>query len=265
MADMNNTRYDARLSTAELSVLLSMLEADSLAGQGEELLPGLSARERTLVLATATGSLRARRLIANINGGAPVLYRELLDTLGICVYPTHATAIYHWDAGAELPTQIFAFRRQDQIVLQTRPEAQVYEFLRLSHMDAAVEQILRFCGLAQEESMSGLEMVMPGAEFQQLRTHVDSQDEAAIVAWQARYAGDEAAAALLETLQSPYRATLLHALHTPEEDQGAVREMTILNGPKATWLIQATAPAAETIRVQTMTLPHRRAVFASEL
>lgn len=267
MAEANTSRYAVRLSDAELRVLLSILEVDQLVSHGDNPWTSLPEEQRRLAAAVATDGLRARRLVATLNGSGPVVYRELLDTLATCVSPSSVLAAFHWAPGAAIPTQLYCFRNRDKIVLHGRPETSLHEFVRLPSTEVAIDQLLRFCGLLGNGDATPYELTLPGEELQQLRTSLENGDTAAAANWQAQHDEHAAAsAALVETLKSPYQATLIRIIRPRGGDALSRREVTYLYGAEAVWLIQnESAESGASVQVQTVNVQQIRAMLAAEI
>lgn len=267
MAEANTSRYAVRLSDAELRVLLSILEVDQLVSHGDNPWASLPEEQQRLAAAVATDGLRARRLLATLNGSGPVVYRELLDTLATCVAPSSVLAAFHWAAGAPIPTQLYCLRNRDKIVLHGRPETSLHEFVRLPSAEAAIDQLLRFCGLVGNGDATFYELTLPREELQQLRASLETGDVAAAATWQAQHEDQAAAAAaLVGTLKGPYQAALIRIIRSRDGDTLSRREVTYLYGSEAVWVIQNESAEAEgPVQIQTVNVQQIRALLAAEI
>ncbi len=246
----DNLRH-VTLSHEEFTFLLRLLNAKPALGIEDDPLRNLSADQAQAALVAAGHGLQARGLIQRNDANETLVDGELLEVMGACAYPQRLLSLYHWRAGAELPTQLFVYRRNALAVLQARPAPALHEFVAGSIIEQTIDAVLRFCNAADGASptVTG-ETEITQEDFFALRAAMEQENRNTAESL-ARTRGYpvEVIAPLLDTLAQSPAVSVFTTFRRNGADAVQRSSFTVLQARQQMWLLtDATTPGRLAIR-----------------
>jgi hypothetical protein len=223
------------LSREELLCVLDLLQADTIPGLDDDPLGELTPEQRALALIWAERALRARGLARVQDDGAVALDNALLTAVGVSAYPQSAVFVYHWPAGAEVPTRYFGRVRGNDVVTHSRPEDVLHRFTLLPSKTDLVKQTLAMCEYRDTPDSPSFEFTLPGADLARARELAEAgETDQAREALAAGGAAPAAAAAFAQTLSEAPRVSILQTVRGQTGDGVERRDFTLLQTERAT-------------------------------
>jgi hypothetical protein len=233
------------LSRDELALVLSLLQAQTIPGLDPDPLGQRTPEQQDAAFVAAARGLRARGLArarpADQPDAAPLaIHAGVLAAVSACAFSTGALFVYHWPSGAELPLRLYGHLRDSAFVIHTPYEDVLHRLAVLASREDLVGQALAVCQLRQQPAAATDELRLAGSDFSQLRQLAEQGNLI-----QARALLNPAVApadlinALLATLASQPQVTIVQALKSAEGSAAAKRDLTLVQGSNALWLVAA--------------------------
>jgi len=242
------------VSREELLFVLKALGADFIPGLEAAALAELPAEQQTLALAVAERALRARDLVRGLAGRDAEIHTALLTMVGVCAYAHHVVFAYHWPANASAPRQYFGHIRGDDIVAHTRPNDGLHLFSLLPDKSYLSDQILAFCQWADAPATAAVELAVSSATFATARELAGAgQLEPARQTLTGSGVAAAAASALVDTLASLARISILQTVKQPGGGGIQKHDITLLQDGQRAWLVIAPEDGAAETRLRIKT------------
>ncbi len=254
------------LSREELLAVLAVLRATTIPGLEREPSGELTPEQEAFALVVARRALLARELAQLRADGEFLLHRALLTAVGVCAYARDSILAYHWPSGALAPARLFGHVRGADAVTHTTPEPVLHRFVLLASRDELVEQVLTFCEFRETPPAANLDFIVPRQIFADARLLAGRGDAPAAQTLLTQDGVSESAAtALVSTLTSAPRVSVLQMLTQANDQTVRTREFTLIQDQSTAWWLapmfdgEAKAP----VRVKTVTGSEMRAVLAA--
>ena len=240
------------LKRAEFLVLLDAIQASSIIGLPREtLFPREAGQFQALVL-EGINQLKERGLL-RLKGDIHVLNASLLALVTAVAFPQLAviTTRDRPDAGQ----QLFLHYQTDGVVVeQTFPEEQAHRLAVLANRGALIERLLAILALPEPGGALEVAVTLPQAILTDVRAKaVDGQTGPAEKLLKKAGMAEQAAQALVESLQAPVAGDAVILLKCHQGQVIGSRNAALVQGPATAWLITSAEPEASSFRVQTAT------------
>jgi hypothetical protein len=238
------------LDRSEFLVLMDAVKAPAVIGlDTASLVPADQAEHQALVLA-GLGQLKGRGLL-RVEGEVQVLNPDLLAMAMAVGRPDLATI-----TRKDLPgvgSQLFLhYIKPPAIVEQTLPAEGQHRLARLADMPTLIERLLAVLPVQLTGALAGEQAVLTMETFLNLKQQAEAGERAAaIAAAQAAGLGAEGAASLADALAEPQFGGTIALLQAGETEVTDARNLALVQGAEAAWLVKPTAPDAATFDVQT--------------
>ncbi|PKO23704.1 MAG: hypothetical protein CVU38_02420 [Chloroflexi bacterium HGW-Chloroflexi-1] len=256
------------LSREELLAILDVLRAPTIPGLDREPTGELAPDQQAFAVVVARRALLARELAQIRADGELLVHRALLTAVGVCAYSQDAVLAYHWPSGGQAPHRLFGHIRGADVVVHTRPSAVLHRFTLLQSKEDLVNQVLAFCECGDVPVAQPLEFTVPRQDFADARQLASAGDAARATALLTQAGVPNAAAgALVSTLVSSPRVSILQTLKQQGNQAVRSREFTLVqNGKHAWWVAPAAGQEAKApLLVKTATAEEIRDLLAKSL
>jgi hypothetical protein len=239
MSDENKSEpLNILLSREELSLVLSLLQANTIPGIDTDPLGEMTEEQQVLASIFAGRALRARELARVKEDGELAIHAALLTAVGVCAYAQNTIFAYHWTDNGETFRRYFGHVRGDDIVAHTRPEDVLHLFTLIPSKEQLVESVLAFCEYEDSAEPQALEMIVPSDGFAQARELADAGDaQAAVETLTGETAATEIVQAFVDTLVKAPRVSVLQTLKQEDDETVRKRDFTIVQNGHHSWFI----------------------------
>jgi hypothetical protein len=224
--------------------VLNVLETSTIPGLEAEAWIGLAPEQQDLTLSVARRALEARGLAQVHESGHLLVHRALLTAVGVCAYPQRTTLVEHWLPGAE-STRLFAHTRGEDSVVHTVAGG-VHTFVLLPSEAALVDYLATACQWTSAPTAPPMELTMPRQDFTRLcdASATGAESEALKVLASSTEPG-KAGPALVHTLASGPRISVVQMLRADDGPSGQEQSFTVIDGGEQFWLISPVADGAD--------------------
>jgi hypothetical protein len=224
------------LSQEQLFVILAYLHANALAGLEEELVNGLSAREKTLVMGVAERSLVARGFLVGDVNHRLKLSDPVSAVVGPCAFPERSTLVRTTRSQGVEETFYFHSARKMHI-LHTLPFTAIHQFIAVESPTEFVKAILSTLHLPELEELDVPAGMVPARVLIEARdvSSKGKNDQAVTVFTKA---GMERSTAnrLIEAFARPELNATFSSVEGAGDGQ-KVEGFSILQGQNSLWLL----------------------------
>ena len=236
MAAANRDPIAITLSVEELLVVLNTLEARSIPGLEAESWTKLTLDQQNLSLSVAGRALEARGLAEIDQFGALLLHRALLTAVGVCAYPLKTALVDYWppnDPGQRL----YAYTRDSDSVVHT-VNGGLHSFVLLPSEAALVSHLVEACQWSNASATPALELTIPRDEFTKVcDASADSGEAQALKILNAATKANGAGTALVHSLASTPRISVIRSLRYNAGQAGPEQSFTVIDGGDRAWLV----------------------------
>lgn len=238
------------LERSEFLVLMDAVKAPAVLGlDTASLVPADKEAHKALVLAGLEG-LKQRGLM-RVQGDVHVLDSRLL-AMAMAVGHPDVAAVTQKDTPGQGSQLFLHYLNPPVLVEQTLPNERQHRLALVEHMPALIERLLAILPVAEARSLPDERGVLTMDAFLTLKGQAEAGDRDASVAG-ARGAGlsPAGAASLVEALISPQFGGNIALLKAGDDEVEDARNLALVQGPDAAWLIKQTTPGAETFELVT--------------
>jgi hypothetical protein len=259
------------LSRDELTLVLSLLQVQTLPGLDPDPLGERNADQQDTAFVVAARGLRARglaraRAVDQPDAAPLAVHAGVLAAVGACAFSMGALFVYHWPSRAELPLRIYSHLRDGAYVIHTPYEGVLHRFTVLTSREDLVDQALTVCQLREEPAALVGELRLAGDDFAQLRQLAEQGDLI-----QAKALLNPALAAadlvnpLLATLANQPQVTIVQTLKSADGGAVSKRDLTLVQDASALWLVELAGDDASLLLVKPATRADVRALLLALL
>jgi len=225
------------LSREELLLLLKLLNADYILGLTPDPLGELSAKQQAFAFIYAERALRARQLATVDEQGVLKVQRELLDIIGICVYPERSVVAHHILPNKQ--ASLFTGHcREAQYAIHLIPEAALHHITLHPTSATFFNELIAFCRCQKLPEALTEGMFIDGETYKRLCESVSSGNElASLNLLLEQGVTHDSAQSFVTTLLAPHTISVVQFLNPLSTNSLAKREMTILQSESQAWLV----------------------------
>lgn len=247
---MEQTTSGLLLDRSEFLVLMDAVKAPAVLGlDTASLVPADKAQHQALVL---SGLARlTERGFMRVQGDVHVLDARVL-ALAMAVGHPRVAAITRKDTPG-LGSQLFLHYLAPPILVeQTLPDPEHHRLALLADMPTLIERLLAILPAQDTRAMPDEQALLTMDAFLALKSQAESGDRAAAQAAAQRAGLSTAGAArLVAALAAPDFGGTIGLLKVGEDEVEDARNLALLQGQGAAWLIKQTIPGADTFELTT--------------
>jgi hypothetical protein len=237
------------LQRSEFMVLLDAVQASGVVGLPREAFPRESDQFRALVL-DGISRLQMRGLLrkqANVN----VLNTDLLVMAATVAHPQLAVLTTRDLPGTGQQLYLH-YETAGLVVEQTFPDEQAHRLVALSNRGMLIERLNAIVAAPTKNGRHGTTATVPQAALAEAKARAE-ENQAEAATQVLRKAGLDAAAAksLVESFQAPVASSAMVLMQCREGQVTASRNVALVHGRTAWWLIRPAEPESAGYVVQT--------------
>jgi hypothetical protein len=238
------------LDRSEFLVLMDAVKALAVAGlDTASLVPADKEQHKALILAGLAG-LKQRGLL-RVDGDVNVLEPHLLALAAAVGHPDVAVITRKDSPG--LGSQLFLhYLAAPMIVEHTLPDEHRHRLVRLADMPTLIERLMAILPVPEARGLAAEHGVMTMDAFMAIKQQAETGDRAgAGAAAQKNGLSPAGAASLVSALAQPVFGGNIALLKIKDDEVEDARNVALVHGQDATWLLKQTIPGAETFDVVT--------------
>ena len=228
------------LQRSEFMVLLDAVQASGVVGLPRETFPRESAQFRALVL-DGIKRLQMRGLLrkqADVN----VLNTDLLVMAATVAHPQLAVLTTRDIPGAGQQLYLH-YETAGLVVEQTFPDEQAHRLVALSNRGMLIDRLTAIVEAPAQDGRPGAPATVPQAALAEAKARAE-ENQGQAAAQLLGKAGVDAAVAesLVESFQAPVASSAMVLMQCREGQVTASRNIALVQGPTASWLITPAEP-----------------------
>jgi len=224
------------LSVEELLVVLNTLQAPSIPGLEAEAWTKLTPDQQNVSLSVAGRALEARGLAEIDQFGALLIHRALLTAVGVCAYPQKTALVDYWPAN-DPGQRLYAYTRDNDSAVHTVNRG-LHTFVLLPSEAALVNHLVEACQWSNSSATPALELTIPRDEFTKVcDASADGGEAEALKILNSATKADGAGTALVHSLVSAPRISVVRSLRYNGGQVGPEQSFTVIDGADQAWLV----------------------------